>query len=117
KAGASYNINTFVSHPWVITDASDKCLGIFTPDKTGKVSLGVDSVLKGDISSTPADNTGSDTSTNVSNGSTDDVRPLIDCLIAKNPAATAAYEAQFQAYTIHKEAGNTSQAAGMKTSI
>lgn len=29
---AGYTQSTYVTHPWVITDASEKCLGVYYPD-------------------------------------------------------------------------------------
>ena len=30
--GKGYTQSTYVTHPWVITDASDNCLGVYYPD-------------------------------------------------------------------------------------
>lgn len=40
-AGATHNQGTFVTHPWVITNDQDQCLGIYTPTSPGSVSLDV----------------------------------------------------------------------------
>jgi hypothetical protein len=32
KQGAQYTQQTFDSHPWVVTDADDKCLAVLVPD-------------------------------------------------------------------------------------
>ena len=40
-AGATHEQQTFVSHPWVITNDQDQCLGIYTPTDTRNVSLDV----------------------------------------------------------------------------
>jgi hypothetical protein len=32
KDGETFNVRTYVSHPWVVADESDKCEGIFMPD-------------------------------------------------------------------------------------
>ena len=29
--GQRYGLNTFISHPWVITDITDNCIGIYMP--------------------------------------------------------------------------------------
>ncbi|MGV3524718.1 MAG: hypothetical protein ACO1RX_10850 [Candidatus Sericytochromatia bacterium] len=40
-AGETFNQGTFVTHPWVITNDQDQCLGIYTPTESGSVSLDV----------------------------------------------------------------------------
>lgn len=46
-AGASYTQSTYVTHPWVITNAQDQCLGIYTPETTGTVTLTVNQIPEG----------------------------------------------------------------------
>ncbi|WP_088241325.1 hypothetical protein [Calothrix rhizosoleniae] len=32
KSGTSYKQQTYVTHPWVVTDTSENCLGVYYPD-------------------------------------------------------------------------------------
>jgi hypothetical protein len=34
--GQSYSLNTFLSHPWVITDTADNCIGVYMPSPDPK---------------------------------------------------------------------------------
>ena len=44
KPGATYTQGTFVNHPWVITNAQDKCVGIYTTTGVTNPSLTINKI-------------------------------------------------------------------------
>lgn len=45
KADASHRQGTFVTHPWVITNANEECLGIYVPETTSTATLNVNKTV------------------------------------------------------------------------
>lgn len=45
KAGATHRQSTFVTHPWVITNANEECLGIYIPESSGSATLNVNQTV------------------------------------------------------------------------
>lgn len=115
KAGASYTQSTFVTHPWIITDESENCLGIYTPSKKDTSAITIDSVTL--PSGTTSGSASTDTSVNLSVGSDTELRALTDCIISKNPLAQLVYNTQYEKYIEYKNNGQTAQATAMKNAI
>jgi von Hippel-Lindau disease tumor supressor len=46
KAGATYRQGTFVTHPWVITNANEECLGIYVPESPNNAVLNVNKTVE-----------------------------------------------------------------------
>jgi hypothetical protein len=44
-AGQSYEQPTFVTHPWLIANEQDQCLGIYTPVQAGTASLTINQTV------------------------------------------------------------------------
>lgn len=45
KAGGSHSQSTYVTHPWVITNANEECLGIYVPEDAGTATLNVNKTI------------------------------------------------------------------------
>jgi hypothetical protein len=73
NAGASYTQGSFASHPWLIADAFDTCIGIFVADSSGSKTIRVN-----------ADQPGTSGDTNV-----DRVIRGIECLLDKGDTTNA----------------------------
>lgn len=46
KAGASHNQSTYVTHPWVITNANEECLGIYVPESSENAVLNINKTVE-----------------------------------------------------------------------
>ena len=46
KAGATHRQGTFVTHPWVITNANEECLGIYVPETSENAVLNVNKTVE-----------------------------------------------------------------------
>lgn len=46
KAGATHNQGTFITHPWVITNDKDQCMGIYVPTDGGTTTLNVNKTVE-----------------------------------------------------------------------
>lgn len=46
KAGASHRQGTFITHPWVITNANEECLGIYVPETSSNAVLNVNKTVE-----------------------------------------------------------------------
>lgn len=46
KAGASHRQATYVTHPWVITNANEECLGIYVPETSANAVLNVNKTVE-----------------------------------------------------------------------
>ena len=46
KAGASHNQATYITHPWLIANQNEECLGIYVPDSTGTATLNVNKTVE-----------------------------------------------------------------------
>ncbi|MGV3524717.1 MAG: hypothetical protein ACO1RX_10845 [Candidatus Sericytochromatia bacterium] len=102
-AGATHNQGTFVTHPWVITNDQDQCLGIYTPTSPGSVSL--------DVKQTVTVSGGASVGANVSGSTTVSgpvttanvtearVREGLACLKAKGKSEAVAVEGVLNVYT------------------
>jgi hypothetical protein len=90
-AGQTHNQSTYVTHPWLIANAQDACIGIYTSDTAGSNTINVTS------QGSSAANSGSTTGTasgNVSLGAAaatpERVQQAITCLKAKGDTSNAA---------------------------
>lgn len=101
SAGQSHNQQTFVTHPWLIANAQDACVGIYTPESASNSTLDVTSQGSGSGSSgssagnagSPSGSTSGSTSGSVSvgaaNASPERVQQAITCLKAKGDNSNA----------------------------
>lgn len=100
-AGATHNQSTFVTHPWLITNDQDQCMGIWTPTEAGDVTL--------DVKKTVTVSGGSSASTSTTAGgdaSTAALESRIACLKAKGDNARAgAVQASINLYLAANKAG------------
>ncbi|PKL79755.1 MAG: hypothetical protein CVV27_01400 [Candidatus Melainabacteria bacterium HGW-Melainabacteria-1] len=100
--GATHQQSTFVTHPWVITNDQDQCLGIYTPTDTQNVSL--------DIKKTVTVSGGS--SVSGGDASATAIESRITCLNAKGDTATAAaVKVSLNLYLQAMKAGGVAQIA------
>lgn len=97
-AGQSHNQQTFVTHPWLIANAQDACVGIYTPESASNSTLDVTSQGSGSgNSSSSAGSTSGSTSSSASgsvsvgaaNASPERVQQAITCLKAKGDTSNA----------------------------
>lgn len=96
-AGESHNQQTYVTHPWLIANAQDHCVGIYTPESASNSNLEVtsqgSSTSSSSTGSTSGTTTGS-TSGSVSVGAAaatpERVQQAINCLKAKGDTTNAA---------------------------
>lgn len=79
NAGASHSQGTFVTHPWLIANEQDQCMGIYVPTDTGTVTL--------DINQSVTVSSGTTASSGDANE--DRVRRGIECLKAKGDTSNA----------------------------
>lgn len=81
-AGESYTQQTFVTHPWLIANEADQCLGIYTPTSTSNVILNIKQsvTLTGDTTAGDFANLSPVTEANVTE---ERVRQGLACLNAK----------------------------------
>jgi hypothetical protein len=102
--GASHTQQTFVTHPWVITNEQGDCMGIYTATETTGVTL--------DVKQTIAVGAATGGSTTVSGDASEQrVRNGINCLKTKNSSVAAAVEAQLNLYTQAKSRGGVFELA------
>jgi hypothetical protein len=100
-SGATHNQQTFVTHPWVITNSADQCMGIYTPTSTSAVTLDVKQTI-----TVGSGNTSTTGSTTVSGDVSEQrVRNGINCLKTKNSSVATAVEVQLNLYTQAKGRG------------
>jgi len=99
--GETHTQGTFVTHPWLITNEQDQCMGIYTPESPGTVTL--------DINKTVTLSGGSSASGNVAGSTTaseERVRQGIACLEAKGSSGpAAAAKASLNLYLQAKSSG------------
>ncbi|PIQ23068.1 hypothetical protein COW36_09850 [bacterium (Candidatus Blackallbacteria) CG17_big_fil_post_rev_8_21_14_2_50_48_46] len=89
SAGSDYTQSTYVTHPWLITNAQGNCIGIYTPESSSKSNLKITSQGSSASGSTSS-------SANVSAGSSvtgtptpERVQQAITCLKAKGDTTNA----------------------------
>lgn len=87
-AGQSYTQATYVTHPWLIANAQDQCLGIYTSTSPDAVSLDIQQSveLSSETSTTVVGDLGSVTEDNVTEAR---VRQGLACLKAKGDTQNA----------------------------
>lgn len=85
KAGASHPQATYITHPWVITNANEECLGIYVPETTANAVLNVNKTVE--VVGSASANLGGNASANVSAGITrQQFINLMQCYKQKLPA-------------------------------
>ncbi|MBT9546279.1 MAG: hypothetical protein IV090_12895 [Candidatus Sericytochromatia bacterium] len=95
SAGQSHNQQTFVTHPWLIANAQDACVGIYTPESASNSTLDVTSQGSGSgsTSSSTSSSTSGSASGSVSVGAAaatpERVQQAITCLKAKGDTSNA----------------------------
>ncbi len=113
-AGGSFDQQTFVTHPWVITTANGDCLGIYTPTDTSNVTLDITKTVNitssGSSSSSATSGSGSVTAGSASEAR---VRQSIECLKAKGKTAEAgAVQASLNLYLEAQKQGGIATLLG-----
>lgn len=91
KAGASFDQQTYVTHPWVITTDNGNCLGIYTPTDTSNVTLDITKTVNitGSVGASGS-SSGTGTTDPVTGSASElRVRQSIECLKAKGKTAEA----------------------------
>lgn len=86
SAGASYTQHTFVTHPWLIANLQDQCMGIYTSDSTSNVVLDIKQNVSLDVSAGATGELSTLTQENVSEAR---VRQGLACLNAKGDKTEA----------------------------
>lgn len=91
SAGQSHTQQTFVTHPWLIANAQDKCVGIYTPESASNSTLDVTS--QGNTSSSTSGSASGSASGSVTVGAAaatpERVQQAITCLKAKGDTTNA----------------------------
>ena len=101
-SGDTHAQGTFVTHPWVITNEQDQCMGIYTASKTGTVTLDVKKIVT--LSEGTSASASTEDVTKVNNG--------INCLKAKGKTDVAtAVEVSLKLYLAAHEKGGLFEAA------
>jgi hypothetical protein len=90
-AGQSHNQQTFVTHPWLIANAQDACVGIYTPESASNSTLDVTSQGSGSgsASSSASGSASGSVSVGAANASPERVQQAITCLKAKGDTSNA----------------------------
>lgn len=99
EAGASFTQQTFVSHPWLITNEQGQCQGIYTANAASPATLEIKKTLlisssaegssSGSTSGSTSGSASASGSLTLDNASEARVRQGIDCLKAKGKSAEA----------------------------
>ncbi len=96
SAGQSHNQQTFVTHPWLIANAQDACVGIYTPESASNSTLDVTSQgsgsgsTSGSASSSTSGSASGSVNVGAANASPERVQQAITCLKAKGDTTNAA---------------------------
>lgn len=97
-AGESHNQQTYVTHPWLIANAQDSCVGIYTPESASNSSLEVTSQGSSGATSTGSSGSTSGNTAGSASGSVtvgaavatpERVQQAINCLNAKGDKSNA----------------------------
>lgn len=89
-AGQSHNQQTFVTHPWLIANAQDACVGIYTPESASNSTLDVTSQGSGSGSSTGSSGSASGSvAVGAAAATPERVQQAITCLKAKGDTSNA----------------------------
>lgn len=121
-AGASHQQSTFVTHPWVITNDQDQCMGIYTPSSAGTVTLDVKKTVTVSGSSGSSSATGSGSGSGSASGGVyteAQVRSAIQCMKASgnSQAVSVATAWEFQLNTAASVGKGAEVAAALSTSL
>lgn len=93
-SGQTHQQNTFVTHPWLITNEQGQCLGIYTPENSGAVSLDINKTVtvsgggttSGSSNTSVTGNLSAVTEANITEAR---ARQGVDCLRAKGDRSNA----------------------------